>query len=73
MGEVFASQFYCTIAEKVLHSDPNQTDFSGKKAVGTFLKEKVYKPGLRYPWNEMIERATGEKLTAKFYARQLEN
>ncbi|MCJ7525413.1 MAG: hypothetical protein MUP71_09365 [Candidatus Aminicenantes bacterium] len=24
----------------------------------------------RWPWNEMIERACGEKLTAKYYARQ---
>jgi peptidyl-dipeptidase A len=30
----------------------------------------VFKPGMRWPWNEMIERATGEKLTAKYYARQ---
>jgi peptidyl-dipeptidase A len=27
-------------------------------------------PGARYKWNDMIERATGEKLTAKYYAKQ---
>jgi peptidyl-dipeptidase A len=28
-------------------------------------------PGMRYEWNEMIEKATGEKLTAKYYASQV--
>jgi peptidyl-dipeptidase A len=44
--------------------------FVGEKAVGTYLKEKVFMPGARYKWNDMIERATGEKLTAKYYAKQ---
>jgi peptidyl-dipeptidase A len=44
--------------------------FVGEKAVGTYLKEKVFRPGARYKWNDMIERATGEKLTAKYYAKQ---
>ena len=34
------------------------------------LKEKVFMPGTRYYWNDMIEKATGEKLTAKYYAQQ---
>ena len=42
----------------------------GEKAVGDYLKEKVFKPGARYYWNDMIERSTGEKLTAKYYAKQ---
>ena len=28
-------------------------------------------PGMRYEWNEMIEKATGEKLTARYYAAQV--
>jgi len=30
----------------------------------------VFRPGMTLPWPEMIRRATGEKLTAAFYARQ---
>ena len=37
------------------------------------LIEKVYAPGSKYFWNDMIERATGEKLTAKYYAKQFVN
>jgi len=42
----------------------------GDKAVGNYLKEKIFMPGSRYYWNDMIEKSTGEKLTAKYYAKQ---
>ncbi len=71
MGELLASQLYYHIAEKVLKSaHPERESFTGKLEAGKFLIEKVFKPGTRYPWNTMIEHATGEKLTAKYYARQ---
>jgi peptidyl-dipeptidase A len=44
--------------------------FTGKKEVGNYLKQYVFKPGMRYYWNDMIEKATGEKLTPKYYAKQ---
>jgi peptidyl-dipeptidase A len=43
------------------------------KEVGNYLKEKVFAPGMRYLLNDMIEKATGEKLTAKYYAKQFVN
>ena len=71
LGELLASQFYYHIVGSVLKSgDYKFQSFAGKKEVGTFLKEKVFVPGSRWYWNEMIERATGEKLTAKYYAKQ---
>ena len=66
LGEILASQLYYYITSNI--SD-NQSFTDGKK-VGDYLKEKVFKPGSRYYWNEMIERATGEKLTAKYYGKQ---
>ena len=44
--------------------------YYGKTEVGDYFKEKVFHPGARYSWNEMIEKATGEKLTARYYAEQ---
>jgi hypothetical protein len=38
-----------------------------------YLMDKVFKPGMRFTWEEMIEKATGEKLTAKYYAKQFVN
>lgn len=66
LGELLASQLYIYITTNVVKSQ----SFVGEKAVGDYLKEKVFKPGTRYYWNDMIERATGEKLTAKYYAKQ---
>jgi peptidyl-dipeptidase A len=66
LGELLASQFYGYIIQNVTEN----TSFVGEKAVGTYLKEKVFMPGARYYWNDMIEKATGEKLTAKYYAKQ---
>lgn len=71
LGELLASQLYYHITEKVLKStDYKNQSFSGNKEVGNYLIEKVFKPGAKYQWNEMIQKATGEKLTAKYYAKQ---
>jgi peptidyl-dipeptidase A len=66
LGELLASQFYMYITTNVAKT----RSFAGEKAVGDYLREKVFMPGARYYWNDMIERATGEKLTAKYYAKQ---
>jgi len=73
LGELLASQFNHYIAADVLKSDDFGQSYFGNKEVGNYLKEKIFKPGARYSWNEMIEKATGEKLTAKYYAEQFVN
>ncbi len=71
MGELLASQLFYHIAGTVLKSpDVEGECFVNRPEAGRFLIERVFKPGMRWPWNEMIERACGEKLTAKYYARQ---
>ena len=71
LGELLASQLYSYIVKNVIKSDDfkNQS-FTNKPEVGNYLKEKVFGPGMKYFWNDMIEKATGEKLTAKYYAKQ---
>jgi peptidyl-dipeptidase A len=66
LGELLASQLYIHITTSITKN----LSFVGDKAVGAYLKEKVFLPGARYYWNDMIEKATGEKLTAKYYAKQ---
>ena len=66
LGEVLASQWYSYITASV----SKNPSFVGDKVVGNYLREKVFLPGSRYYWNDMIERSTGEKLTAKYYAKQ---
>jgi peptidyl-dipeptidase A len=66
LGELLASQIANYISTNVSKSE----SFIGEKAVGDYLREKIFMPGARYKWNDMIEKATGEKLTAKYYAKQ---
>lgn len=66
LGELLASQWYSYLTTKVTDSK----SFVNDKAVGNYLRTKVFMPGSRYYWNDMIEKSTGEKLTAKYYARQ---
>ena len=66
LGELLASQWYSFITTNIT-TNPS---FVGDKAVGDYMREKVFMPGARYYWNEMIEKSTGEKLTAKYFATQ---
>ena len=74
MGELLASQLYSYIVKNVIKSEDYKfQSFTGKKDVGVYLKDKIFIPGSRYYWNDMIEKATGEKLTPKYYAKQFVN
>jgi peptidyl-dipeptidase A len=66
LGELLASQWYNYITTNITQDQ----SFVGDKAVGNYMKQKIFMPGSRYKWNEMIEKSTGEKLTAKYYAKQ---
>lgn len=71
MGELLASQLYYYIVKNIIKSeDYKNQSFTNKQDVGKYLNEKVFAPGMKYFWNDMIEKATGEKLTAKYYAQQ---
>jgi len=74
LGELLASQLYYTISEKVLNDNPDKVlSFTGRPEVGKYLIDNVFSVGSKYYWNEMIKRATGEELTAKYYAKQFVN
>lgn len=71
LGELLASQLQYHISNKIMDSDnPMEETFTGQKEVGMWLMDNIFTQGMRYEWNEMIEKATGEKLTAKYYAMQ---
>ncbi|MCX6138521.1 MAG: M2 family metallopeptidase, partial [Ignavibacteriales bacterium] len=70
LGSLMASQVAHAIMREALKiPESREVCFAGKPEVGTFLKEKIFQPGARFRWDEMIRRATGENLTAKYFAR----
>ncbi|MCX8037882.1 MAG: M2 family metallopeptidase [Candidatus Sumerlaeia bacterium] len=71
LGELLASQWHHYIVRNVLGRESDAgVGFVGEKAVGEYFIREVFSVGARYPWNEMIRRATGEPLTPRHFAAQ---
>ncbi len=71
LGELLASQLYFYIVENIIQSDDYKfQSFANNKEIGEYLRDRVFTVGSKYYWNDMIKRATGENLSAKFYAKQ---
>jgi peptidyl-dipeptidase A len=66
LGELMASQLLDHIYRNVVKAE----SYVGNAATGRFLVEKVFTPGARYPWNEMLKRATGEELNPEHFIKQ---
>ena len=71
LGELFASQLHHYLVHNILklESDEN-VSYVGQSKAGDFLTENVFEAANLYNWNEMIERATGEPLTPKYFVTQ---
>jgi len=71
LGELLASQLHHYIIRNVLNLESDKgVSYVDQKQVGKFLRKKVFEPGAVYPWNEMIERATGEPLTPRYFVAE---
>ena len=69
LGELLASQLQVYINTHILTAgEYDVVSLSRNPEIGNYLLNKVFRPGARYQWNDMIKRATGEELTAKYYA-----
>jgi peptidyl-dipeptidase A len=71
LGELTASQLQHYIAINVLkQSQDKDVCFANKPEVGKYLATKVFAPGASLRWDELIKYATGEPLTAKYFAEE---
>jgi peptidyl-dipeptidase A len=71
LGELLASQLHDTIVHQVMRLESDEgVSYVGDQRVGRYLRENVFGPGARYPWNEMIVRATGRPLSPKYFVEQ---
>lgn len=68
MGQLFASQVHHTIAKEVFKADPATVIYNENKAVGDFLKRRIFEPGRTLDWRELTRRATGAELNASAFA-----
>jgi peptidyl-dipeptidase A len=71
LGELTASQLQHYIALNVLkQAQDKDVCFANKPEVGKYLAMKVFAPGASLRWDELIKHATGEPLTAKYFAEE---
>lgn len=72
MGELFACQLNHAIARQVFDGgDPRTVDYTGRREVGQFLRERVFAPGRTLSWNELTRFATGDELNPRAFAEDL--
>lgn len=71
LGELLASQLHHHIVGDVLKLESDaEVGYVDQNKVGDYLRKKVFEPGALYRWDNMIEQATGERLTPKYFVAQ---
>lgn len=71
LGEMLASQLHAYIVKHLLKEPlDGRACYVNCPKVGKYLREKVFKPGARYTWNDLVKYATGESLTPKYFVKQ---
>lgn len=75
LGQLFASQLLDYIESNVITASggASAASLSNNPAIGEYLTLHVFRAGARYPWYEMIRKATGEELSPRFYAQDFIN
>ena len=71
LGELLASQLHNYIVHNVLMLEKDRdVCYVNQKEVGDYLSKKVFSISSLLNWNDMINQATGEYLTAKYFVEQ---
>ncbi|MHB8899913.1 MAG: M2 family metallopeptidase [Thermoguttaceae bacterium] len=73
LGELFAAQLRHVLAGVAGHTGTGgELSFNGRKDFGEYLTRKVFRPGRTLPWPRFVEEATGEPLTARYFADEVQ-
>lgn len=70
LGEMVASQLTAALAKELGKGDTFDISFAAEPRVGSFLKQKIFQPGASLRWDDLLKFATGENLTATYFARE---
>lgn len=69
LGEMTAAQLLHTLRTQVV---AGEDDLVSSPKVGEWLTENIFRHGARYSWNDLLTRATGELLNARYFVEDLE-
>lgn len=72
LGELFAAQLRHALSDLVKHQGkPTELQLERHPEIGEFLKRRVFWPAATLPWPEYVRQATGEPLTARYFATEV--
>jgi Zn-dependent M32 family carboxypeptidase len=69
LADLFAGQLQHYIEKNILKN--TNPVFRNNKSVGQYLVSRVYKYGDLLPWEQLIEKSTGEPLNPSYFANYL--
>lgn len=69
LGSLLASQFYHYLIANI-YGGNKDVSFADEPEIGKFFIEKVFYPGSKYRWDDMIKEATGEPLNVKYFVER---
>lgn len=69
LADLFAGQLQHYIEKNILNA--MNPAYQNNKSVGQFLVSRLYKYGDLLPWEQLIEKSTGEPLNPSYYAEYL--
>jgi len=71
LGEMYASQIHAYICKNILKINMvRNVNYFGTKEIGNYLKDRIFSLGMKYKWDELAERSTGEKLNPKYFVKE---
>jgi peptidyl-dipeptidase A len=70
LGELFAAQIRNHLSTRVLPGKAAPVTLVGRPEVGAYLRKQIFEPGNLYAWDDLMVRATGERLTAKYFSAE---
>ena len=71
LSYVLLFQMHDYIARELLQEDPHDTNYFGRKEIGTFLK-KIMEPGATVDWQVLLKKTMGRELSAEPMLRYFE-
>ena len=72
LGELFASQVHAAMCKRALRGvSPHDVSYYGDKRVGEFVRKEIIEPGTTLSWNDLMLKATGERLNPKAFAKDM--
>lgn len=70
LGQLLASQIVHHIRARVISPAADGSPYFTRPEMGEYLKTSIFSVGARYRWNRLIEKATGEPLTPKYFVEE---